>query len=70
VERYHMTDGGRTMEVDFTVEDPGAFTSAWSAVVHYRRGLPGMDEIVCAENNKNAETGKDYPIPVATKADF
>jgi hypothetical protein len=70
VERYRMTDGGRRMEVHFTVEDPDAFTKPWSAVVHYRRGAASIQEIVCSENNKNASTGGNYPIPTAARDDF
>lgn len=70
VERYHLTDGGRTLQVDFTVDDPGAFNMAWSGIAHYRRSRSGYDEFVCAENNTNIWTGKSYAIPVASVADF
>lgn len=70
VERYHVTDGGRTLQVDFTVDDPGAFNMAWSGIVHYRRSRAGYDEFVCAENNTNIWTGKSYPIPIAARPDF
>ena len=40
VERFHLTDGGRAMQVDVHVEDPGAFTSPWNAVQIYRRSEP------------------------------
>jgi hypothetical protein len=67
VERYRIVDGGNTLEVRFTVTDPGAFTVPWSAVVHYRKlGEDAhFDEVVCAENNKDASTGLDYPVPIA-----
>ena len=32
VERFRMTDAGRTLEVRFHVEDEGAFTTPWDAV--------------------------------------
>jgi len=72
VEKYRIMEGGRMMEVLFTVEDPGAFTRPWSAVVHYRRlgANAQFNEVVCAENNKDASTGRDFPIPLAAKADF
>jgi hypothetical protein len=70
VERYRMVDGGRRMEVTFTVTDPNTFTQPWTAVVNYRRGNAQIEEIVCAENNKNASTNEDYPVPMATKLDF
>lgn len=70
VERYHLTDGGKTLQVDFTVDDPKTFNMPWSGVAHYRRSRAGYDEFVCAENNTNIWTGKSYPIPVATRPDF
>jgi hypothetical protein len=74
VERYRIVDDGKTLEVRFAVTDPGSYTSPWSAIVHYRnlgeRGQFG--EVVCAENNKDASTGRDYPVPMAdvTKTPF
>jgi hypothetical protein len=69
VERYRIVDGGNTLEVHFTVTDPGTFTVPWSAVVavvHYRNlgENAQFNEIVCAENNKDASTGRDYPVPM------
>ena len=37
VERWHMIDGGRTLEVNVHIEDPGAYTMPWNAVQRYRR---------------------------------
>lgn len=70
VERYTLLNGGKIMQVDFTVEDPVTFTTAWSARATYRRTKGPIQEIICAENNKNAETGEEYPIPMAHRADF
>ena len=56
VERFRMTDGGKTMEVNIHVEDPGAFTTPWNAVQRYARfeGAPRNDgrlvESICAES--------------------
>jgi hypothetical protein len=69
IERYHVVDGGKTLQVDFTVDDPKAFNMPWSATVHYRKGR-GFEEVVCAENNLDVNTGKLYPMPVADKFDF
>lgn len=67
VERYRIVDGGNRLEVHFTVADPGTFTVPWSAVVHYRNlgENAQFNEVVCAENNKDASTGRDYPVPMA-----
>ncbi len=62
VERYSVIDGGKTLQVFFTVEDPGAFTTAWSGIVKFPRVTPrGIEEEVCAENN----TYHGITIPVA-----
>jgi len=37
VERFHLVDGGSELQVDVHVEDPGAFTSAWDAIMRYRK---------------------------------
>jgi hypothetical protein len=70
VERYHLVDGGKNLQVDFTVDDPKAFNMPWSATVHYRRTQAAFEEVVCAENNIDVTTGKLYPIPIAAKPDF
>lgn len=69
VERYSLRDEGETLRVDFTVEDPGAFTTPWSAVASYAAtGLPYI-EIVCAENNRFPD-GTEVPIPMDATPDF
>jgi hypothetical protein len=37
VERWRMLDGGETLEVQVYVEDPGAFTTPWTAIQRYSR---------------------------------
>ena len=37
VERFHLIDGGATLEVNVHVEDPGAFTMPWDAIQRFRR---------------------------------
>jgi hypothetical protein len=32
VERFRMIEGGKTLEVNVNVEDPGAFTTPWNAI--------------------------------------
>ena len=44
VERFHMINGGTTLEVNVHVEDPGAFTMPWDAVQRYRRVEPEKAE--------------------------
>jgi hypothetical protein len=72
VERYHLRNPG-TLEVLFTVDDPGAFTTPWSAIATYRKDRSTSEpytEVVCAENNRDESTGELYPIPTAQTPDF
>jgi hypothetical protein len=36
VERIRLTDGGKILEANVHVEDPGAFTMPWNAIQRYR----------------------------------
>jgi hypothetical protein len=67
VERWRMIDGGKTMEVVFTVDDPDAFNEPWSGMRHYHRVRQEAEEKICAENNSNIF---DYHMPMAEKPDF
>jgi hypothetical protein len=44
VERFHLIQGGKVLEVNLHVEDPGAFTMPWNAIQRYRRVEPGIAE--------------------------
>ena len=68
VEHWKLTDGGKMLEAQFRVEDPGAFVAPWSGLQRYRRVQETMGEQVCAENNTGAVF--DYHIPFADKPDF
>ena len=71
IERFKLIDGGRTIEVDVHVEDPGAFTMPWNAIQRYRRVEDGpMSEMVCAENNTGYFSYDVVPLPHADKPDF
>jgi hypothetical protein len=71
-ERFRIVDGGKALEVNVHVEDPGAFTTPWNAMQRYRRVAQSpLREAVCAENNANFFDYKDIePIPTANKPDF
>ncbi len=71
VERFHLIDGGKMLEVNVQVEDPGAFTTPWKAIQHYRRTNSGpLSEVVCAENNDDHFDHGLEPMPQADKPDF
>jgi hypothetical protein len=68
-----LNDKGKHLQLDFTVEDEGAFTTPWSATVIYRPGVnvrrvPQMPEAVCAENPH--ELTRQAAVPTADKPDF
>jgi len=62
---------GKGLQLQFTVEDQGAFTTSWSAMVTYRRpSVTQWEEIVCAENPHEYYAGKVTAVPTADKPDF
>jgi len=71
VERFKLLDGGKTLQDRVTVEDPGAFNMAWSAVQRWQRADRGpLIEISCAENNESFYNYDVLPIPQAGKPEF
>ena len=43
VERFRMIDDGKRMEVHITVDDPGAYTTTWTAIQRFRRSIQQVD---------------------------
>jgi hypothetical protein len=73
IERYKLINGGRRMQGIVTVDDPGAFTTEWTALHNFNRNnLPiSESEYVCAENNQPNYFHEDQaPIPQASAPDF
>jgi hypothetical protein len=58
------------LQVHFTVEDEGAFTTPWTATVIYLRDRLEWPEIVCAENTFGFHADKELGVPRADKPDF
>jgi hypothetical protein len=58
------------LQVHFTIEDEGAFTTPWTATVIYVRDRLEWPEIVCAENPFGFHSDKEIGVPHADKADF
>jgi hypothetical protein len=54
VERYHLIEGGKKLEVNLTIEDPDTFNQPWKTMQTYTR-TPNrpMLEQNCSENNDN-----------------
>ncbi len=61
---------GKYLQLYFTVEDDGVFTTPWSATVTYGRGSSDWPEIVCAENIHEYYNNKESDVPRADKPDF
>ncbi len=71
VERFKLINGGKTLEDRITVDDSGAFTTAWTGIQRWNRTNRGpIEEISCAENNENFYNYDVKPIPTAAKPDF
>jgi hypothetical protein len=71
IERFRLIDGGRTIEVNVFVEDPGAFNMPWTAIQRYGRTEDSpMPEMVCAENNTGYFDYDVVPLLQADKPDF
>jgi len=65
---------GKHLQLEFTVEDEGVFTTPWSATITYGRPPmgdgrgPGGAEYVCAENPRYS--GRKPAVPSSDKPDF
>lgn len=71
VERYHLIDGGKTLEAAVTVEDPASFIKPVQVQMHWRKAQGGIIESRCADGESVNPFGqKEEPIPVALKPDF
>jgi hypothetical protein len=71
VERFKLIESGKVMDILLSVDDPGAFTTPWSAKQQFRRAERGaLLEDLCAENNPNFFGYDPVPKPHADKPDF
>jgi hypothetical protein len=58
------------LQVHFTIEDDGAFTTPWTTTVIYLRDRLEWPEIVCAENTFGFHSDKEIGVPRAERPDF
>ena len=71
LERFKLIDNGKTLQDTIRVDDPGAFTTPWTAIQQWKRTNRGpIEEDSCAENNENLFTYDVRPIPQAKRPDF
>jgi hypothetical protein len=64
---------GSGLQLQFTVEDEGVFTTPRSASIVYQRPLSPLGqwpESVCADNPHEYYTGKDTAVPTADASEF
>ena len=71
VERYHLIDGGNTMEAEVTIEDPVSLIQPLHVVKHWRKVQGPMTESRCADGESvNPYGQKTDPLPTASRPDF
>jgi hypothetical protein len=62
---------GKHLQLVFTVEDAGVFTTPWTATITYRRGFEDWEEVVCQENTEELVlAGRGDKVPTAARPDF
>jgi hypothetical protein len=60
---------GKVLQLHFTVDDAGVFTTPWTATITYRPNLAPWSEVVCAENLQ-WHPGTYSDVPRADTPDF
>ena len=61
---------GKVLQLHFTVEDEGVFTTPWTATITYRRALGSWSDLICAENLNEPTARKQSAVPTAIEPDF
>jgi len=70
VERFKLSADHKSVEDFITVDDPGAFTTPWSAIQRFDLEERPLKESVCAENNASFFNYDVVPMPQAGRPDF
>jgi len=70
VERFKITNDGKTLDVSFTAEDPGTFYKPWGARRPRDRVVDPYEEEVCQLNNVDIFHQGFDPVPTADHPDF
>jgi hypothetical protein len=70
VERFTISQDGRSLTAIVTVEDPDTFNAPLALKQTWRKNQVAMAETVCAENVDDHFNENLHPIPQADKADF
>jgi len=67
---YNPDYDDKYLQVLFTIEDEGAFTTPWTAVMIYLRDHDGFPEAACAEGRFGFHNHAGADLPHADKPDF
>jgi hypothetical protein len=71
VERFHLTEGGKGLQADVTIEDPVALKQPLKVIHRWRKVEGTVTESRCADGEMVNPFGqKAEPLPIAVKADF
>ena len=70
VERFKLVEAGKVLEVNFTVDDPGAFNMPWSASKRWKRAQGMLAEESCSENNADYFGYEVESLPQAARPIF
>jgi hypothetical protein len=70
VERFRITEGGKTLEEEITVEDPDTLIKPWHVSHRHRRVDQPLQESSCAESGGDHFPVEAEPIPQADKNEF
>jgi hypothetical protein len=71
VERFHLVEGGKTLQADITIEDPVALTQPLHVMHQWRKVQGPMTESRCADGESFNPFGQQAePIPTSDKPDF
>ncbi|HEX3486467.1 MAG TPA: hypothetical protein VHT51_15495 [Micropepsaceae bacterium] len=60
---------GKVLQLHFTVEDEGVFTTPWTSTITYRPSIDPWTELICAENPRDFDHTESR-VPTAGKPDF
>ena len=67
---YNPNYKDKYLQIQFTVEDQGAFTTPWSASMIYLRDRDEFPEVVCAEGRFGFHNNAGGDLPHADRPDF
>jgi hypothetical protein len=71
VERFHLVEGGKTLQADITIEDPVALREPLHVMHQWRKVQGPMTESRCADGESFNPFGQQAePIPTSDKPDF